>query len=119
MTATGFPMDSLKVKKNRKKNRREVETDQPVRLSFDTQRISSAKQARPVGQIMFNASDLERMSYQPTVRLEVKRYSPGLQKGETVMNKVGKRDFFRTQAFTLITISGMGLLIGFFIAYFI
>ena len=36
-----------------------------------------------------------------------------------MMNKVGKRDFFKTQAFTLVTISGMGLLIGFFIAYFI
>jgi hypothetical protein len=119
MTATSFPIDGLKAGKKRKKVRGKAEQQPPVRLSFDTQRVNAAKQARPVGQIMFHASDLERMSYQPTVRLEVKKYSPSLQKGETLMNKVGKRDFFKTQAFTLVTISGMGLLIGFFIAYFI
>lgn len=119
MTATSFPMDGLKAEKRHKKLRKQAEPDQPVRLSFDTQRIFSAKQARPVEQILFNASAMEQMSYQPTVRLAVKHYSPELQKGVTMMNKVGKRNFFRTQAFTLVTISGMGLLIGFFIAYFI
>lgn len=119
MTATSFPMDALKAEKKRKKIRKQAQPDQPVRLAFDTQRIMTAKQARPVEQILFNASALEQLSYQPTVRLEVKHYSPELQKGVTMMNKVGKRNFFRTQAFTLVTISGMGLLIGFFIAYFI
>jgi len=119
MTATSFPMDGLQTKKRHKKLRKQAQVDQPVRLSFETQRIFTAKQARPVEQILFNASALEQMSYQPTVRLEVKHYSPGLQKGVTMMNKVGKRNFFTTQAFTLVTISGMGLLIGFFIAYFI
>lgn len=119
MTATSFPMDALKAEKKRKKVRKQAQPDQPVRLAFDTQRIMTAKQARTVEQILFNASALEQLSYQPTVRLEVKHYSPELQKGVTMMNKVGKRNFFRTQAFTLVTISGMGLLIGFFIAYFI
>jgi hypothetical protein len=35
------------------------------------------------------------------------------------MNRVGKHDFFKTQAYMLVAISVMGLLIGFFIAYFI
>ena len=119
MTATSFPMDGLKADKRQKKLRKQAQPDQPVRLSFDTQRIFSAKQARPVEQFLFNASAMEQLSYQPTVRLEVKHYTPELQKGVTMMNKVGKSNFFRTQAFTLVTISGMGLLIGFFIAYFI
>ncbi len=119
MIARSFSMDGLKPEKKSKKMRKQSESDQPVRLSFDTQRIFSAKQAKPVEQIMFNASNMEQLSFQPTVRLEVKHYSPELQKGVTLMNKVGKRNFFKTQAFTLVTISGMGLLIGFFIAYFI
>lgn len=119
MTATSFPLDGLRHEKKRKKVRKQVAPDQLVRLSFDTQQILASKQARPVQQIMFNASDLEQLSFQQTLRLVVKHYSPELQKGATMMNKVGKRDFFKTQAFTLVTISGMGLLIGFFIAYFI
>lgn len=119
MTATSLPLKALKAEKKRKKVRKQAEPDQLVRLSFDTQRITAAKQARPVEQILFNASSLEQLSFQPTVRLEAKHYSPELQKGMTVMSKVGKRNFYRTQAFTLVTISGMGLLIGFFIAYFI
>ena len=119
MNATSFPLESLKTEKKRKKLPKQKELDPPVHLSFDTQRIFKAKQARPVEQILFNSSTLEQLSYQPTVRLEVKHYPPELQKGLTRMNKVGKRNFFRTQAFTLVTISGMGLLIGFFIAYFI
>jgi len=119
MTATSFPLDGLRHEKKRKRTRKQVVPNQPVHLSFDTQRIFASKQARPVGQIMFDASELEQLSFQPTVRLEFKHFSPELQKGMTQMNKVGKKDFFRTQAFTLVTISGMGLLIGFFIAYFI
>ena len=120
MTATSYPIRAFKGKKRTKKVREQALTDQaPVMLSFETQRVLAAKQARPVDQILMYASDTEQLSFQPTVRLEVKRYSPELEKGETLMNRVGKQDFFKTQAYMLVAISVMGLLIGFFIAYFI
>ena len=119
MTATSVPIKGLKADKRRRKARKQDLPIEPVRLSFDTQRIFSAKQARPVGHILFNASEAEQLSYQPTVPVETKRLIPELQKGATIMNKVGKHDFLKTQAATLFAISGMGLLIGFFIAYFI
>ena len=119
MTASSILIDGLKTEKRRKKIRKQAEPDMPIQLSFDTQRIFKAKQIRSVDQIMFNASDMEYLSLQPTVRLEVKPFSSELENGVTLMNKVSKRNFFKAQAFTLTTISGMGLLIGLFIAYFI
>jgi hypothetical protein len=120
MTATSYPIRAFKGKKRTKKVRKQALADQaPVMLSFETQRVLAAKQARPVDQILMYASDTEQLSFQPTVRLEVKHYSPELEKGETLMNRIGKQDFFKTQAYMLVAISVMGLLIGFFIAYFI
>jgi hypothetical protein len=39
--------------------------------------------------------------------------------GVTVMNTVGKRDYLKTQVVMLFSIAALGLMIGFFIAYFI
>lgn len=93
--------------------------EQPVSLNFDTLRIFNANQNAPVEQILFNASYTEEFSFEPTVKVELKGFTPEMQKGETLMNKVGKRDFFKTQVIMLFSIATLGLLIGFFIAYFI
>lgn len=96
-----------------------VEKDQHVSLNFNTLRIFAANQAAPVDQIMFNLTDSEQLSFQPTVRLEFRHSISALQNGETLMNKVGKGDSFRAQVIMLFSIATLGLLIGFFIAYFI
>ncbi|MCK9246284.1 MAG: hypothetical protein M0P11_04940 [Anaerolineaceae bacterium] len=119
MSATSYPMRTPYTRRRMKKVREQALADQPVMLSFETQRVIAAKQAMPVDRIVMEASETEHLSFQPTVRVEIKRYSPGLERGETLMNRVGKHDFFKTQAYMLVAISVMGLLIGFFIAYFI
>jgi hypothetical protein len=39
--------------------------------------------------------------------------------GETLMNKIGKKDSFKAQVVMLLAVSGMGLIIGLCIAYFV
>lgn len=121
MSAMSFPYRQAKtfrpIKKKHKLDKHKKM--KPVSLSFETERIIVAKQAVPVNLILMNASYTEELSFQPTVKLELSANAPEIVTGDTLMNRVGKRDFFRTQAYMLVAISGMGLLIGFFIAYFI
>lgn len=119
MTANSISFPKPKLSRKELKALKNAQADQPVSLSFDTLRIFSANQATPVEQIMFNASMTEEMSYQQTVKVETNDFTPGMLDGETLMNKVGKRDFFKTQVIMLFSIASLGLVIGFFIAYFI
>lgn len=140
MTATSWIFEGLKPKKRAKKNNKatkEAEIEQikePVRLNFDTQRIFANSRPEPVSQIMLNASDTQALSFLPTVQIPVK---PGLdnasvetgstqsnlldrlENGETLLNKVGKKDFLKIQTTMILAISFMGLIIGICIAFLI
>ena len=83
---------------------------------------------------MLNASDTQALSFLPTVQIPVK---PGvdnasvetgssqsnlldrLENGETLLNKVGKKDFLKIQTTMMLAISFMGLIIGICIAFLI
>jgi|GEM_PF-1056456 hypothetical protein len=110
---------SRKEKRRMKKAGMRAPLSKPVSLNFDTSRIFAANQAAPVDQIVFNATDLEAMSFQPTVKVELRQFTPEMLGGVTVMNTVGKRDYLKTQVVMLFSIAALGLMIGFFIAYFI
>ena len=140
MTATSWIIEGLKPKKRAKKNKKatkEAEIEQikePVRLNFDTQRIFANSRPEPVSQIMLNASDTQALSFLQTVQIPVK---PGLdnasvetgstqsnlldrlENGETLLNKVGKKDFLKIQTTMILAISFMGLIIGICIAFLI
>lgn len=119
MTANSISFPNQKLSRRELRELKKSQADTPVSLNFDTLRIFNANQNAPVDQIMFNASMTEELSFQPTVKLETRNFSPEMLSGETLMNKVGKRDFFKTQVVMLLSIAFLGLLIGFFIAYFI
>ena len=134
MTATSWFFEELKPKKRTKKNnkaRKEAEIDQiaePVRLNFDTQRIFANSRPEPVSQIMLNASETQALSFQPTVQIPLKpvinnssqnNLLDSFENGETLMNKVGKKDFLKIQTTMMLAISFMGLIIGFCIAFLI
>lgn len=119
MTANSISFPKQKLSRKELRKLKNAQANQPVSLSFDTLRIFAANQVTPVDQIMLNASMTEEMSYQQTVKVETNKFSPEILEGETLMNKVGKRDFFKTQVIMLFSIASLGLVIGFFIAYFI
>lgn len=120
--------DSLRLTKNkmsrveREAKRKAVavpDLAKPVTLNFETQRVFNENKAVPVNQIMMTASYTEEFSFHPTVRIEHKELNPVLVNGETIQTKVGKMDYLKTQILMLFTIATLGLLIGFFIAFFI
>jgi len=141
MTAINWLFEERKPKKRAKstkigKGRKEAEIEQiaePVRLNFDTQRIFANSRPEPVSQIMLNASETQALSFQPTVQIPVKpgvNFSVGInsthsnlldafENGETLLTKVGKKDFLKIQATMMLSISFMGLIIGLCIAFLI
>ena len=115
--------DSLRLTKN-KLSRVERKAKKKVVAVPDlakpvTLRVFNENKAVPVNQIMMTASYTEEFSFQPTVRIEHKELNPVLVNGETIQTKVGKMDYLKTQILMLFTIATLGLLIGFFIAFFI
>lgn len=89
---------------------------QDIRLSFDTQRIQRAKSPEPVESILLDASYTQELSYQPTVPVRTKSIDPELQQGETLVNRIGRMDFRKSQALMLFSISATGLMIGILIS---
>ena len=89
---------------------------QDIRLSFDTQRIQSAKSPEPNDSILLNASYTQELSYQPTVPVRTKSIDPELHQGDTLANRIGRMDFRKSQALMLFSISATGLMIGILIS---
>lgn len=89
-----------------------------VKLSFTTQRMIRAKSAENVGDIVFNASPTEALSYDATVPVLANRSISAIE-NFTIQTKLTIKYFKRSQAFTLIMTSMMGFLIGVFIGIFI
>lgn len=119
MTANSISFTDQRLSRKELRKLKDAQENNPISLSFDTLRLLTANQALPVDQIMFNASMTEELSYQQTVKVETNGFAPEMLGGETLMNKVGKRDFFKTQVIMLFSIASLGLLIGFFIAYLV
>ena len=122
MTADSLTLSKFKTSRKRKNGKGSDSVPvpgKPVSLNFETQRIFNANKVAPVNQIMVNSSYPEELSFQPTVKIGFTDNHSALISGETVRNKVGKVDFLKTQVLMLFTIASMGLLIGFFIAFFI
>ena len=85
MTATSFRWMHWRLRKRKKFASRHNQTNRFGLL--DTQRIMTAKQARPVEQILFNASaGTAKLSTYGSLKWNIIRE---LQKGVTMMNKVG------------------------------
>jgi len=89
---------------------------QDIRLSFDTQRIQSAKSPEPIDSILLNASYTQELSYQPTVPVRTNSIDPELHQGDTLANRIGRMDFRKSQALMLFSISATGLMIGILIS---
>jgi len=122
MTADSLTLSKFKTSRKRKNGKGSDSVpvpEKPVSLNFETQRIFNANKAFPVNQIMVNSSYPEELSFQPTVKIGFTDNHSAAISGETVRNKVGKVDFLKIQVLMLFTIASMGLLIGFFIAFFI
>ena len=122
MTADSLTLAKFKTSRKRKNGKGPESItvpDKPISLNFETQRIFNANKAAPVNQIMVNSSFSEELSFQPTVKIGFNNTHSAVVSGETVRNKVGNVDFLKTQVLMLFTIASMGLLIGFFIAFFI
>ena len=89
-----------------------------VSLSFNTQRLRALKSAAPIASLL-TASPLEELSFQQTIAVKPKNSAASFLNGETIATKIGQMDYNKSQAVMLISASGVGLLIGLFIAYFI
>ena len=106
-----------KAKGSRRNPRNEAVDYQEIRLSFDTQRVQTAKTPEPIEAILLNATYTQEMSYQPTVPVSLKSVDSEIYFENTLATRVGRIDFRKTQAIMLFTISTMGLVIGILISF--
>jgi len=113
--------NSFFFKKNRVKPRPEIQDAevQNIRLSFDTKRILCANAPKSIESILLQASNIEELSFQPTVPVKLKSISAEVNDGVTVANRIGRMDYRKSQALVMFSISGMGLLIGLLISFVI
>ena len=114
-TSPFFPF--LRAKRSKRNGQSDAILHQDIRLSFDTQRVQKAKSLEPVEAILCNASYTQEMSFQPTVRVQLRQVNSEFSQGATLANHIGKMDFRKSQALMFFSISGMGLMIGILISF--
>lgn len=92
------------------------EEGQNVHLSFDTIPVYGANPV-PLSQgNLYPAHEPDYLSFQPTVAIRSRSTTPEFVSGATIANRVGQKDYQKSQAIVLFSVSSMGLLIGFLIS---